>query len=175
MTSAVFHLWLDCWWGPGKVGIGQNPEPMKARARRRFSSKESHLGFQIAPMIDVVFVILLFFMVAAGNARMENTLNTQLPGGCGNIDLPDEVIIRIAEDGQVYLNDDPLDHPGRKDLKELAGGMTLLKQAAGSAGTSLLVTIEAEEQAKYERVVDVLDALTRAKVRDVTFVAGTFE
>ncbi|WAC19773.1 biopolymer transporter ExbD [Luteolibacter sp. SL250] len=148
---------------------------MKSRIRRRFPRKESQLGFQIAPMIDVVFVILLFFMVAAGNARMENALNTQLPGGATEINLPDDVVIRIAEDGQVYLNDEPQDHPERKDLKELADGVLQLKQASDSAGTSLLVTIEAEEQAKYERVVDVLDALTRAKVRDVTFMAGAFE
>jgi biopolymer transport protein ExbD len=142
---------------------------MKVRIRRRLSGNESPLGFQIAPMIDVVFVILLFFMVAAGNARMENAHNTQLPGGSTEINLPDDVFIRIDEDGQVYLNEDPLDHPDRKDLKELEGGMIQLKQAADSAGTRLLVTNEAEEQAKYERVVDVLDALTRAKVKDVTF------
>ncbi len=148
---------------------------MKPKFHHRFRKNETPLGFQIAPMIDVVFVILLFFMVAAGNARMENALNTQLPGGPTSINLPDDIVIRITEDGQVYLNDEPVDHPERKDLKELAGGMTQLRQASDSAGTSLLITIEAEEQAKYDRVVDVLDALTRAKVRNVTFMAGPFD
>jgi biopolymer transport protein ExbD len=37
-------------------------------------------GFQIAPMIDVVFVIMLFFMVMAGAVKIENELNSQLPG-----------------------------------------------------------------------------------------------
>ena len=35
---------------------------------------------QIAPMIDVVFVIMLFFMVMAGAVKRENELNTTLPG-----------------------------------------------------------------------------------------------
>ena len=41
---------------------------------------EGTFGFQIAPMIDVVFVIMLFFMVMAGAVKVENELNTQLPG-----------------------------------------------------------------------------------------------
>ena len=147
---------------------------MKTRFHRRFGKKESQLGFQIAPMIDVVFVILLFFMVAAGNARMENAHATRLPGGgCGPILLPDEISIQIGSDGQISLNDESLDAPDAKDLKELAAGMIQLKQASDAAGAPLLITIEANEQAKYERVVDVLDALTRAKVSNVTFVATT--
>ena len=36
---------------------------MKSKRHRRKQSAEVNLGFQIAPMIDVVFVILLFFIV----------------------------------------------------------------------------------------------------------------
>jgi len=146
---------------------------MKTRFHRRSARKESQLGFQIAPMIDVVFVILLFFMVAAGNARMENAHTTRLPGeGCGPILLPDEISIQIGSDGQISLNDEFLDAPDAKDLKELAAGMIQLKHASDAAGALLLVTIEAEERAKYQRVVDVLDVLTRAKISDVTFTAA---
>ncbi len=145
---------------------------MKSKIHRRFGKKEMQPGFQIAPMIDVVFVILLFFMVAAGNARIENAHNTFLPGDTRTeIHLPDEISIQIGTDGQVYLNDEPLDRPDVKDLKELTASMIQLKRVSDSAGAKLLITIEAEEQAKYERVVDVLDALTRAKVTDVTFTA----
>jgi biopolymer transport protein ExbD len=41
---------------------------------------QSNLGFQIAPMIDVVFVVMLFFMVMAGAIKIENHLVTNLPG-----------------------------------------------------------------------------------------------
>ena len=43
-----------------------------------------NLGFQIAPMIDVVFVIMLFFMVMAGAVKVERELNTKLPGHRGD-------------------------------------------------------------------------------------------
>lgn len=147
---------------------------MKHSIRRRRVRNEVSLGFQIAPMIDVVFVILLFFMVAAGQAQVEKSHVTALPSYPGPVTpivLPDEVIIFIGQDGQVYLNEEPMDAPAQKDLRELAEEMKKLKQAGDSMGAKLLVTIQSEPLAKYERVVDVLDALTRANVSNVTFMA----
>ena len=67
---------------------------------------EGSFGFQIAPMIDVVFVIMLFFMVMAGAVKIENELNTQLPGTAetpGSTDFVDEQIITISDTGEVSL------------------------------------------------------------------------
>jgi len=175
MTSAVFFCGWTGGLHPRRVGIGQKPEnPMKSITRRRFARKDTPLGFQIAPMIDVVFVILLFFMVAAGTQQKENTHQAALPGDKlgTDIQLPDEVVIEVAADGEVFLNDDSVGAPGIKDLKELAANMITLKKAADAAGAPLLVTIQSEEQAKYERIVDVLDSLTRANVTQVTFTTG---
>ena len=44
--------------------------------RLELNTNEGNFGFQIAPMIDVVFVIMLFFMVMAGAVKVENELNT---------------------------------------------------------------------------------------------------
>lgn len=151
---------------------------MRGKRKHQKASSEVNLGFQIAPMIDVVFVILLYFMVAAGSQQKENSHNTKLPGTVppeGPSEMPDEITIMIEDDGQVYLNDDPLDGPEQKDLQELAGSLIQLKQASENAGSKALVTVYANELAKYERVVDVLDALTRAKIADVTFQAGSPE
>ena len=50
------------------------------KRHRRKANAEVNLGFQIAPMIDVVFVIMLFFMVMASDVQVENAHNTKLPG-----------------------------------------------------------------------------------------------
>jgi biopolymer transport protein ExbD len=89
--------------------------------------------------------------------------------------LPDEIAIRIEDDGQVYLNEDPLDGPDVKLLPELATNLNQLRESSQATGSQVLVTIYANEQAKYERVVDVLDALSRARITDVTFQAGAPE
>lgn len=149
------------------------------RPRKRKQSSEVNLGFQIAPMIDVVFVIMLFFMAMVGAMKIENAHNTKLPGTVqvetSDTPMPDEIAIRIEDDGQVYLNDDPLDAPETKDLLELAGNLSQLRESSQASRSEVLVTIYANEQAKYERVIDVLDALGRAKIANVTFQAGAPE
>jgi biopolymer transport protein ExbD len=144
---------------------------MKHRSHSRKSSAEVHLGFQIAPMIDVVFVILLYFMIAAGDVQAEKYHTTSLPSGVSAL-TPDEIIIRIEDDGQVFLNDDPVDAPEVRNLPELSDTLKELKASSEAGHSDLLITISANETAEYQRVVDVLDALTRAKISNVTFQAG---
>lgn len=148
---------------------------MKSRRKRRESS-EVNLGFQIAPMIDVVFVIMLYFMVMAGAVQVENAHNTKLPGTVAtesDTPLPDEISVRVEDDGQVYLNDDPLDTPESKNLPDFAGNLNQLRESSTASKSEVLVTIYANEFAHYERVIDVLDALSRAKISNVTFQAGS--
>jgi len=129
-------------------------------------------GFQIAPMIDVVFVIMLFFMVMAGAVKVENELNTTLPGSTESstaTDFVDEIIISISDSGEVALNDEPLDAPESRDLPRLRDTLMRLKQNADNAKTPAVVTIVSDPNAKYSRTVDVLDALAVAKIETVTF------
>jgi biopolymer transport protein ExbD len=129
-------------------------------------------GFQIAPMIDVVFVIMLFFMVMAGAVKVENELNTTLPGSTESssaTDFVDEIIISISENGEVALNDEPFDSPQSRDLPRLRDTLMRLKQNADNAKTPAVVTIVSEPNAKYSRTIDVLDVLAVAKIETVTF------
>ena len=150
----------------------------KRRRHRRKANAEVNLGFQIAPMIDVVFVILLFFIVSASDIQVENAHVTKLPGTVetqSDTPMPDEIAISIEDDGQVFLNDDPLDTPEAKMLPELAGNLNQLRESSEASKSEVLVTIYANELARYERVVDVLDAMSRAKITNVSFQAGSPE
>ncbi len=146
--------------------------------RLELNPNEGNLGFQIAPMIDVVFVIMLFFMVMAGAVKVENELNTQLPGTAetsGATEFVDEQIITISDTGEVSLNDEPFDSPESRDLPQLKGTLMRLKQNADTAKAPSVVTIISDEQAKYSRIVDVLDALALAKIDNVTFTVNEEE
>ena len=136
---------------------------------------EGNFGFQIAPMIDVVFVIMLFFMVMAGTVKVEKEIVTQLPGTPelskkSHVEFVDEIIISVAEDGQVSLNQEDFDTRVSHDLPKLKETLLRLKQASDAAHTPSVVTIMSDPAAKYSRTVDVLDALARAKIENVTFV-----
>ena len=133
---------------------------------------EGHLGFQIAPMIDVVFVIMLFFMVMAGAVKVEKEINSQLPGSVETssaTEFVDEQIIGISEAGEVTLNDEPYDSAASRELPQLKATLQRLKANADEAHTPCTVTIVSDEQAKYSRTIDVLDALAAAKIESVTF------
>ena len=146
--------------------------------RLDLSSGEGMIGFQIAPMIDVVFVIMLFFMVMAGAVKVEKELPSQLPGDAQTqsaTEMVDEMIIAIAESGEVMLNDEPLDTPTSHELPTLKNTLIRLKQAADQSKTPVLVTIVSEQQAKYSRTVDVLNALAVAGIANVTFTVSEEE
>lgn len=137
-----------------------------------------HLGFQIAPMIDVVFVIMLFFMVMAGTIKVENHLISNLPAVAETdapVDFVDETIITVTEDGEITLNDEPMDSPESKAMPTLKGSLQRLRQNATAAGNKVMVTIVSEPQAKYDRIVDALNALTWAQISDVTFTVSDEE
>jgi biopolymer transport protein ExbD len=132
----------------------------------------SDAGFQIAPMIDVVFVIMLFFMVMAGAVKVEHELKTTLPGNAETAketEMPDEVTIGVSESGQITINEDPVGQPQDRELEGLFNEMTKMAQAAKQSKTKLLITVQAEEAARYERVINVLDVLARADISNITF------
>ena len=130
------------------------------------------MGFQIAPMVDVVFVIMLFFMVMAGAVKVENELSTKLPGSAESstsTEFNDETIISISDEGEVSLNDEPLDSADSAELPQLRGTLLRIKQNADNAKQPAIVTIVSDAHAKYSRTIDVLNALAAAKITNVTF------
>lgn len=154
---------------------------MKRRIlRRRWHSKENNMGFQVAPMIDVVFVILLFFMVAAGNARKETALAADLPGEYQDpkqavVELPDEIEIAINEEGGIQLNGEEMDEAGSKGLPYLIRELRTLKKAAGNDLNNIAIFLKPDERVKYQRIVDVLDVLAKEKITKVQFQSALAE
>ena len=121
---------------------------------------------------------MLFFMVMAGAVKVEHELKTTLPGNAETAketDLPDEVTIGVSETGEITLNEDPVGAPGDKLLENLYNQMKLMGQAAEQSKTKLLITVQAEENARYERVINVLDILAKANITNVTFAVSDTE
>ncbi len=150
---------------------------MHAHAMKHLIHSDSPtLGFQIAPMIDVVFVIMLFFMVMTGSMKVEKELRTKLPTSgdpAQIVQVPaEENTIGILEDGTVTLNDAAFDSPKDKNLPKLTDSLKRLATSSARQKQKVLVTIQAEEQASYERIIDVLNSLHQAEIQNVTFTVG---
>ena len=143
--------------------------------RLETNANDGNVGFQIAPMIDVVFVIMLFFMVMAGSVKVEKELNTKLPGVAltqAPTDFVDEQIINISPQGDITLNDQTFDSPSSTDLPQLKATLMRLKQNGDASKSPVLITIISDPQAKYRRTINVLDALAVAQISNVTFTVS---
>ena len=79
-------------------------------------------GFQIAPMVDVVFVLLLFFMACAGQQIKEGFFQIGLPSSApGGNDKPiTPIVVDVDALGNVFVNGDPKSaSPKDRELKSL--------------------------------------------------------
>jgi biopolymer transport protein ExbD len=133
-------------------------------------SEDGDIGFQIAPMVDVVFVLMLFFMAMAGAQVKEKELNIALPSG-NKVADPNKVpktpiVIDISGEGQVSMNNDVYALPADKGLKRLA---EWLKATIEQFGGEDPVIIRPQPDTKHERIVEVLNAASAAGVKNLTF------
>jgi biopolymer transport protein ExbD len=127
---------------------------------------------QMGPMIDMVFLLLVFFMVSAKPIKQESDINIGLPGTVAQeeaLDIPDEQRIQIQPNGQILLNDQPMDSPQSAELPTLLGTLKRFKESADSNKTEALITIDADDAANHQRIVQVLNACAQAKITGVTF------
>lgn len=132
-------------------------------------SEDGDIGFQIAPMVDVVFVLMLFFMASAGMQVVEKELGINLPsGGAGRSagPPPTPIIIDISADGQVTMNNQPYGTPTDKNLPALRAW---LKNTIEQFGDKDPVVIRPSPDTNHGRIIDVLNAAAACKVKNLTF------
>ncbi|MCP4849497.1 MAG: biopolymer transporter ExbD [Verrucomicrobiaceae bacterium] len=139
---------------------------------RRAKRHDETVGMPMGPMIDMVFLLLVFFMVTAKPVKQESDLGFGLPGAVAQedpVDIPDEQRIIIRGDQQVVLNDLEIDDPGNPELPELSATLERFRKASELSGSKAMLTIAPAKSVPHQRVVDVLNACGRAQLTNVTF------
>ena len=132
-------------------------------------SDDGDIGFQIAPMVDVVFVLMLFFMASAGSQIVEKELNISLPSGTSPSSQPSQktpILIDISPEGQVTMNNQSFGTPTDRKLQSLRDW---LKNAIEQFGGEDPVIIRPNPETRHERIIDVLNAAAAAGVKNLTF------
>ena len=130
---------------------------------------------QMTPMIDMVFLLLVFFMVSAKPVQPERDIPMGLPGQVAQaeaVDIPDEARVFIEPSGQVVLNEQNLDTPGSSDLPELRAVLTRFRLSAENARSEALVTLAPHDAVPHQRLVDVLNACAEAGIKGVSLAGG---
>jgi biopolymer transport protein ExbD len=133
------------------------------------SRKQSDLpGFQMAPMIDVIFLLLCFFIASQIFSQWETEIDIVLPTAeSGSVPdrLPGEIIINILESGQVVVNRQALDGAGLQSLLQ-----RIVRMFPGQP-----VLIRADRGTDYEHIIRVLDLCRRCDLWNISFATGAAE
>ncbi|MEM1110137.1 MAG: biopolymer transporter ExbD [Planctomycetota bacterium] len=154
-----------------------------ARQRRRKSAKVGELN--LTSMIDVIFQLLIFFVVTANFMVDEGVLSAKLPQGTGtptaSTELPREkIVIRLAadpsDDALVSIERGAPDRPIRyTGFGELAADLDRLRfdpespSAEGIYDADNPVLIEPTGSVRWQHVVNAFNAAVTAKYTNVSF------
>lgn len=127
-------------------------------ARFKHSSVASTLS--LTPLIDVVFLLLIFFLVTSEFEEEERRLDIVLPSATSAVPMinkPREIVVDIDSGGSVYLSGQPT------ELSEL---QRLLRIAVASNPTNQTVVIRADRTTSFQPVVNVMDLCNKTGVSD---------
>lgn len=127
----------------------------------------------LTPMIDVVFLLLIFFMVTTSLIKEEADLGIQLPTDtppAASSELPSKHIIDIMPDGGVYLNGG-LMASGEDTLvlNGLISTLSKLKASSDRMNIKTVVIIQADPVSPHYKAIQVLDACAAAEINFVSF------
>jgi len=147
-----------------------------ARHKKHQSIEDPDPALDISSLIDVCFLLLIYFIVTSTIAPREQDLGLQLPGVGMSTEQPKiaPMLINITETGTISATSggepQTLDSdPGVRELPLLNAQLELYVSGVSAAGEKPLVQIFASPEATQQRVIDVLNALAGAKINAVTF------
>jgi biopolymer transport protein ExbD len=127
-------------------------------AIRRPRTEEATIN--LTPMIDVVFLLVIFFMVGSKFSEAESRIKVNVPtvGQMRSITrAPDERVVAVGVDGTITLGDTPM------TLAQLTE--TLRQEHANYPG--LKVAVRGEADGSLQQTVEVLHAVTRSGVDQI--------
>ena len=127
------------------------------RFRRRFEAQSS---VNLVPMVDVVFQLVLFFLVSTTLALVPG-IRLQLPASGTAESVPvRQLVVTVVSPTELWYNNEPLASPAA-----LSDRLAALSEEDRLALDSVI--IEADQQVPYGLMVEVLDALRRNRLKDV--------
>lgn len=117
-------------------------------------------GLELTPMIDVVFLLMIFFLVASKLDEADRSIDVVLPQASAAKPLtskPREFVINIDREGNYFAGARPV---RLEDLQQL------LRQSAADNPQRQTVIVRADENTAHKFVVGAMDACVRAGIED---------
>lgn len=133
--------------------------------RRAQKSDEEESEINITPMLDVVFILLIFFIVTASFVK-EAGIDINRPSAMTAVKKERaSILVAITEDGQIWIDKRPVDPRAvRANLERL--------HAENPQGG---VVIQADKNSRNGLLVQVMDAAKLADIENVSIAAEQVE
>lgn len=121
-------------------------------------------GINMTPMIDVVFLLIIFFLVSSHLSRQESRVELELPEASSaqkdtDLETP-RVTINVLEDGSMWISGRPI------EMNRLA---ETLEQSRIDQGDDIEVRIRGSREARYETFEPIMLACAQQSIWNVTF------
>lgn len=142
------------------------------RKKRKKGVGGEEMTLQMTSMIDVVFLLLIYFIITANFTIDEGTLLATMPGNSSEsqpvdkLDPPTNIELTSADNGVTYV----IMVKGQRipDATELAAYMKG-RIAGGQMKVSDIVQIKPQGKVRWQHVVNVFNACVTAKLENVGF------
>jgi biopolymer transport protein ExbD len=124
-----------------------------------------HPGIQLAPLVDVLLLLLIFFLLTWNAARNENELDVKVPKASAAKEKSapiGDVVVNVKADGNVVVNRRTLTGA---ELTELLKGLVQLNSEQA-------VVIRGDEAGAYKNIIGVLNVCTEAGITNVAFATA---
>jgi biopolymer transport protein ExbD len=119
-------------------------------------------SFQMAPMIDIVFQLLIFFIVTGQLSKSETELDVSVPTTAEGAEadrVQGEKIINVLSDGRVIVDKTPLSQ------EELFVMMKKLSELYKNQP----IRLRADAKTEYQHVINVISTCTKAGIWNISF------
>ena len=124
-----------------------------------------HPGIQLAPLVDVLLLLLIFFLLTWNAARTENELDVRVPKASSAKEKSapiGDVVVNVKADGNVVVNRRTLTGP---ELGELLKSLVQLN-------SDQAVVIRGDEAGAYKNIIGVLNICSEVGITNVAFATA---
>lgn len=126
--------------------------------KTNWESTSEDIRIEILPLIDVIFCILTFFILASVVLTRQSGINVDLPSAStGTAQMREMIVVSVDPVGQLYLEQTPISR------EQLAEALRTYRQGNPNG----LMVLYASRSARYDDVVNVLDLLRSVGGRNV--------
>ncbi|MFA4986974.1 MAG: biopolymer transporter ExbD [Candidatus Brocadiia bacterium] len=123
---------------------------------------EESPAIQMAPLIDIVFILLIFFVTTSAMESFEKDIAIDLPQGnvpAIGTSATQVVFVEVSRDGGVKLEGNPL------QMNALKAKLTALV----AVSKDINLVIRADKDVTWQRIVDVIEAASQAGIKKLDY------